>query len=305
MLCRGTRRQTPGAEALFVAAWRDPRAEALGYLEAKTAIRPTLPKRIASSLGVTKLPGRDAVGGGMGVVDDAVAAGGFGLVEGLVGTADHIFDIHIGQVHPCDAKAGGYADGVSTIGEGFIRDSLLQLNEPREGIIDGKTRKDNEELFAAVAADEVVGTHIFEHSLSGIAQDGVAGEMAEGVVDLLEVVDVGEDNGEAGTVAAGAVHLALEDLEDSGAVPDTREGVVSGLLVQGFAGGNKLALFGFEFPRPLGHKMAQLMLFFDEPAGSQPPKKASEEEGRADENEVGELRAPPRRTDGEVEGPNA
>ncbi len=67
----------------------------------------------------------------MGVVDDAVASGGFGFVEGFVGAAHHVLHAHVREIHPDDAEAGSYADGLVAIGEGLVRDGLLQLNEPR------------------------------------------------------------------------------------------------------------------------------------------------------------------------------
>jgi hypothetical protein len=48
------------------------------------------------------------------------------------------------------------------------------------------------ELLAAVAAEEVVAADVLQHAVGGLAEDGVAGEVAEGVVDLLEVVVLAE-----------------------------------------------------------------------------------------------------------------
>jgi hypothetical protein len=87
-----------------------------------------------------------------------------------------------------------------------------------------------------MTADEVVGANVLSHPLSGVAENQVSGEMAEGVVDFLEVIDVGQDDGKRGALTASPVQLALENVEDRGTVPQVSQRIAGGLTVQGFAG---------------------------------------------------------------------
>ena len=57
-------------------------------------------------------------------------------------------------------------------------------------------------------------------------QDFVAGHVAEGVVDVLEAVEVDEQHGEHATVAAGERQRVIEPLEERGAVVEARQRVV-------------------------------------------------------------------------------
>ncbi len=67
-----------------------------------------------------------------------------------------------------------------------------------------------EELVAAVAAEEVVGAETGGDGLGDGAEGLVAGSVAVGVVDGLEVVDVDEKGREGAAVAVGAVEFAAE-----------------------------------------------------------------------------------------------
>ena len=70
--------------------------------------------------------------------------------------------------------------------------------------------EDQRELLAAVAAGEVDLADAAEQDLADRAQDRVAGLVAMGVVDLLEVVEVEEDERERVADAVGAPPLEHE-----------------------------------------------------------------------------------------------
>ncbi len=70
-----------------------------------------------------------------GVVDDAVASGGFGFVEGFVGAAHHVLDAHVGEIHPDDAEAGGYADGLDVeVAHAFVLALVAEDEVLRPGV---------------------------------------------------------------------------------------------------------------------------------------------------------------------------
>ena len=71
-------------------------------------------------------------------------------------------------------------------------------------------REDDAELVAAEADDLVDAAHGIEDPLRDLLQRARAGEMAEEVVDGLEVVEVEEDDAEDRAVAARALDLLVE-----------------------------------------------------------------------------------------------
>ena len=62
--------------------------------------------------------------------------------------------------------------------------------------MDGGLRYHDDELIAAVPADNIVRPHLFAAGLRHVSEDAVAGGMAVYVVDLLEVVHVDQQDGE-------------------------------------------------------------------------------------------------------------
>ena len=96
---------------------------------------------------------------------------------------------------------GGIADrGAESLGEvGHCR--VVQSGRERD------------ELLAAPAHQLVLIAESRAQARGHDAQDGVADEVALGVVDLLEVVDVGDDHPDRGGPADGAPQLVGRQLE--------------------------------------------------------------------------------------------
>lgn len=67
----------------------------------------------------------------------------------------------------------------------------------------GKTA--NDEFVAAKSCDRGAGRHAFEHFVGGCDQEVVAGEVAVSVVDLLELVEIGDEHGENACTSSTAV----------------------------------------------------------------------------------------------------
>ena len=82
--------------------------------------------------------------------------------------------------------------------------------------------EDQRELLAAVSTGEVDLAHAAEQELPDGAQDRVAGLVAMGVVDLLEVVEVEEDERERVADAVGATPLQHELLIERAPVCQAR-----------------------------------------------------------------------------------
>ena len=138
-------------------------------------------------------------------------------------------------------------DGFGEIEERRVGEGVLELVEARGRIALGQSGQNDEELFSAVATNEIRGADVLCHAKSCIAQDEISGEVAESVVDLFEVVDIGQDDGELRPFVASVIELALKDIEDCGTIPKAGQGIVGGLVVEGFASCEELDLFGFEF----------------------------------------------------------
>ena len=102
----------------------------------------------------------------------------------------------------------------------------LGLISGASGIAPGKN---HEELFAAVAPQRIV-LRIRSACAGRLAQHGVAGEVAVGVVDALEMVEVHQHHAHGRRSRKAPGQLALKNIEDGGTVPETRQQVAGGLL---------------------------------------------------------------------------
>src|SRR5262249_12738346 len=91
------------------------------------------------------------------------------------------------------------------------------------GALERNLRNENRELLAAYAREDVLATELGAHDRRELAQNGVAREVPEGVVLLLEVIDVEQDERELAAVAPAARNLALQCLVEVALVEDLRE----------------------------------------------------------------------------------
>lgn len=175
----------------------------------------------------------------------------FGAVEGFVGAVDEAFGLnaHSGG-DGADAEAGGDVDGYAGArvftGDGH-RSVLYGAAEGfafAAGEIEIAAGEDDEEFFASVAAEGIIGAYGVGHAFGGGAEDGVACDVAVGIVHVLEVVEVGESDTEGAVFPLAADEFAFEDLERGVAVPDAGEGVAGSLDFEFFFDSEE---FGFEF----------------------------------------------------------
>jgi hypothetical protein len=71
-------------------------------------------------------------------------------------------------------------------------------------------RQDHDELFAAIAADEILGANAAHKECAGLAQDRIASFMAIGIVEILEVIQIEHEDAKTLFCADGAADFALK-----------------------------------------------------------------------------------------------
>jgi hypothetical protein len=111
-----------------------------------------------------------------------------------------------GSVH-CDADADG-SDRIDP-GQWAGNQTIVVEGSPellgscrRAGAVN--PGKEDQELLASPAGDDIGGPHASGEQVCCLPQDPVTFRMAEAVVDRLEVVDIGDQNRPSVTVALGA-----------------------------------------------------------------------------------------------------
>ena len=95
----------------------------------------------------------------------------------------------------------------------------------RLGQIDA--RQDHAELVAAQASQEAKGEAGFHH-VREVLQQRIAGRVATGVVDQLELVEVDVENDDRALVVAHALKLGLQFLLEGAPIVQARQGIVRG-----------------------------------------------------------------------------
>ena len=88
------------------------------------------------------------------------------------------------------------------------------------------------ELVAALPGRDVLGPDRARQALGDLDEEAVAGPVAERVVDDLEVVDVEEQDGDAGSATARAVERPVEVLAEQRPIGEPGQGIVEGVVEQ-------------------------------------------------------------------------
>ncbi len=173
--------------------------------------------------------GPDAAALGQGLVEEHDLAGGAGLrlVHGDVGAAEHLLCVHL-----VGGQRQGGADGdrhrvlASCVDdEGFAQGGAHAVGERERGRLIGDVG-DDDELVAAVAGEGVPRRQARREARRDLAQEVVPGGVTPGVVDVLEVVAVDEDDRRPGRPARIPAESPGEGLEQRRPVEQPGEGVV-------------------------------------------------------------------------------
>jgi hypothetical protein len=166
-----------------------------------------------------------------GVERRVLARGGLRGVHGDVGPLDERLDVLavLGE--------GGQPDRAADLQRGGV--DAERLAQPREhalgdrrGVRAGLDAVQHDaELVAAEARDRVAVAQRHAQPRGDLLEEPVALVVAQGVVDLLEVVEVHQHHREAGPVAAGDADGLLDAVAEQDAVRQPGERVVDGLVL--------------------------------------------------------------------------
>jgi hypothetical protein len=96
-----------------------------------------------------------------------------------------------------------------------------------QGIIAGGLRQNEEELVASEAPEEIIGAKAGGDDFDDLPESGVACGVTRGVVDLFEVIDVDECDGELVVVSFGANEFECEALVDTAPIERAGDVIVT------------------------------------------------------------------------------
>ena len=155
----------------------------------------------------------------------AVASAVLDAIHGEVGVFEEAIDV-FADGKEADADAGGDddlvladANGLGDGGEEFFADIFGVL-------VGAKIGEEDNELVSAHAADGVGLAHAGFESFGDLAEDGVSGLVAEGVVHAFEVVEVDHEDCEFVLGAGGALDGDFEAVAEQSARGQAGEMVV-------------------------------------------------------------------------------
>nr|GEU28461.1 hypothetical protein [Tanacetum cinerariifolium] len=158
-----------------------------------------------------------------------------GLIHGDVGIAhQHVAVGAMGRVTG-HADAGRHPDRVVRQVEPRGKGGNDVLGAPARGILGGaggQVGNHDDEFVAAEARQQVVGAQDAKQALGGLAQQLVAGRVAERIVDALELVEVEEQHCALAAGCHAARHFLAQRLGQRVAVEESRHRVDAGGLVE-------------------------------------------------------------------------
>ncbi len=184
---------------------------------------------------------RAEVGGGIVVGDDLVAALALGAEHARVGErkeAGGVLAI-VGKTGKADADGDLHLLGAMGNFDARVRETLTKCFELLATCLDIHFRKNDDELFAAVAADGIALAERFEKDGTEFAEDHIAGSVAVVVVQGFEMIDIDDGDGELFPVAAGAGKFDGETVVDVATIEKAGEGIAGGELEESLAAGNQ------------------------------------------------------------------
>ena len=131
-----------------------------------------------------------------------------------------------------DSDRDAQRQGFAVVHEDAARDQVDQPRRRVSGLGFVGMGKEDSELVAADARDDVAFAHPVGQQLRDLDQRLVAGAMAKAVVDHLQPVEVDEEHRRSFAVAAGAVDEALERAHEAAPVGEIDQRILVGERVE-------------------------------------------------------------------------
>ena len=134
---------------------------------------------------------------------DAVAAGGFGAIGGLLGHLDDGFAG--GVIEVAEAEAAGDANLLAAADELAMSERRTKPVGQIGRSIQRRVGRDDSELAAGEAAIHIFHAAVVDQELSDAAQDFIRARMAEALGESVEAIDLADDarNGAAASPREG------------------------------------------------------------------------------------------------------
>jgi len=159
---------------------------------------------------------------GLSVGECAIESGLFCLVHGCVSFIQEMFEADMVAIQIGDAD--GDADGNALVAWG---------DDHGVGDVDGTGTlclgDDGGEFFSAGAAADVYVAEAVLDEAGNLLQDGIAGAVSPGIIDLLKGVHIDHEQGEGTFKADGALEFVFGKLDEVAAVAEAGEVIGVGL----------------------------------------------------------------------------
>ncbi len=155
---------------------------------------------------------------------DAVAPAAFGFIQGQVGVVEPTGGIGVPGLIRRQADAQTGAQG-RVLGIGQRVEAIAQRLHHVGGVVERHARQDHTKLIAAVAPGQVRDAQVLAQYFAQLTQHDVAGDVAVGVVDQLEMVDVDQRNRRALMIATAALEFNFQVIFPRAMVEQARQTV--------------------------------------------------------------------------------
>src|SRR5262245_7326487 len=174
---------------------------------------------------------------------DAIAPRVLGAIERQIAALQQRIDIgRDSRFFDGDSRGDRHGQPRAGDGEGRALYGCTKAFGLPERVLSRASRERHEELLPPITADTVVIAKLRPQASGDLPEHNVPHKMPVGVVDELEVVNVGQDHPDRRVLAVGARRFLHQELVNRPPVPEVGELVVRGLLLQGSTGVEKVLL---------------------------------------------------------------
>jgi len=167
---------------------------------------------------------------------NSIAALFFGAVQSVIRHVDQALGVFTLFRKSCDScRYSHRAQTLSSKLQCEMLDRLADFFDARAGAIRVGFRKHQREFFTAKTAGEVSGAHAGLKHRGNFPEEEISRLMSEGVVEMLEMIDVQHRQGNTAFGPGGAVHFSVELLFQIAAIEQSGQRILDGLVTEDLA----------------------------------------------------------------------